>query len=214
MIPACWGVSKAFVRVLASYGLSSCSLAFLGGLLAFALCWMLLSHPVRTYVLGHELTHALWGLMFGAVPSRLRVGTKGGSVNLSKCNLLITLAPYFFPFYTFVVVLAAVITGLFVQPLPWMPLWVFCVGLTWAFHVLFTLDSLSQTQPDVTLYGRVFSWTFIFIANVLIVAFGLALATDYGCGVLCRQMGESLLGAYAGCWQGLLWLVGRFTQGT
>lgn len=207
LLPACWGVSVAFIRVLASCGLSACSLAFLGGLVAFALAWMALSRPVRTYVLGHELTHALWGLLFGAIPSRLRVGSRGGSVNLTKSNVLITLAPYFFPFYSFVVLLAAVVTACFVRPLPWMPLWLFLIGFTWAFHVLFTLDSLCQTQPDVTLYGRIFSWTFIFIANVLLVVLGLAFAADFGIGSLCRTLGGSLADAYVRCWRAGGWLV-------
>ena len=49
----------------------------------------------------------MWGLLFGARPSDVRVSASGGSVRLSKSNLLITLAPYFFPFYTFVVIVVA-----------------------------------------------------------------------------------------------------------
>lgn len=200
LLPACWGVTSVLLRVLSTCGLSVCALAFLAGIAVFSLCWAGLSHPVRTYVLGHELTHALWGLMFGAVPSRLRVGVRGGSVNLTKSNLLITLAPYFFPFYTFVVILIAVIVSCFVRPLPGMPVWVFLVGFTWAFHVLFTLDSLCQTQPDVTLYGRIFSWTFIFLANVALVVCGLALALEVGFGQICRLTGHALASAYGACW--------------
>ena len=207
LLPACWGVTASIIRVLSTCGISTCSLSFLAGVVAFALCWMLLSHPVKTYVLGHELTHAMWGLMFGAVPSRLRVGPRGGSVDLTKSNLLITLAPYFFPFYTFIVIVIAVVVRCFVNPLPWLPFWIFLIGFTWAFHVLFTLDSLSQTQPDVTLYGRIFSWTFIFISNVLLVLFGIAFATGWRLGALCRLLGQSLANAYLWCWQGGVRLV-------
>ena len=183
LLPMCWGVVRAFCdSVVAaageSGGITAESIALLGGMLAFALCWMSVPHPVKTYVLGHELTHAIWGLLFGAVPSRLRVSESGGSVNLTKSNMLITLAPYFFPFYTFVVVIAAIVTYAFVRPLPWLPLWMFMVGFTWAFHVLFTIETLSQRQPDVKLYGRVFSWVFIFLANVALVLVFLAAVTS------------------------------------
>ncbi|MBO4708221.1 MAG: hypothetical protein J5727_00425 [Kiritimatiellae bacterium] len=182
LLPMCWGVVRTFadsVMVSAgdSGGVTAEAIALLGGMVAFALCWMSVSHPVKTYVLGHELTHAIWGLLFGAVPSKLRVSASGGSVNLTKSNMLITLAPYFFPFYTFVVVVAALVTSAFVRPLPWLPLWMFMVGFTWAFHVLFTLETLAQRQPDVKLYGRVFSWTFIFLANVALVLVFLASVT-------------------------------------
>ena len=83
LLPACWGVSRAFVDALlsaagATGGLSIEALSLLGGIAAFAVAWMAVSHPVKAYVLGHELTHAMWGLLFGARPSDLKVGAKGG----------------------------------------------------------------------------------------------------------------------------------------
>ena len=202
MLPACWGVVRAFVdSVLVAGGVEGISpeaISLLGGIAAFALCWMALSHPVRAYVLGHELTHAIWGLLFGAVPSRLRVGEKGGSVNLTKSNMLITLAPYFFPFYTFLVVVAALVTFAFVRPLPWLPLWMFMVGFTWAFHILFTLETLAQRQPDVKLYGRIFSWVFIFLANVALILLFLASTTSLTFAQLGGFLVSRIIDAYVG----------------
>src|SRR5436190_23144549 len=71
------------------------------------LVYAFLPKPMRTYVLGHELTHALWALMMGARVSGLKVRKTGGQVKTSKTNWLITLAPYFFPFY------AVLFVGLF-----------------------------------------------------------------------------------------------------
>ena len=203
LLPMCWGVVRAFFdSVVAaageSGGITAESIALLGGMLAFALCWMSVPHPVKTYVLGLELTHAIWGLLFGAVPSRLRVSESGGSVNLTKSNMLITLAPYFFPFYTFVVVVAAIVTYAFIRPLPWLPLWMFMVGFTWAFHVLFTIETLSQRQPDVKLYGRVFSWVFIFLANVALVLVFLAAVTSLSFAQLGGFLVHRVLDAYVG----------------
>ncbi len=183
LLPMCWGVVRAFCdSVMASAGesggITAESIALVGGMAAFALCWMAVSHPVKTYVLGHELTHAIWGLLFGALPSKLRVSASGGSVNLTKSNMLITLAPYFFPFYTFLVIVVALITSAFIRPLPFLPLWMFAVGFTWAFHALFTLETLAQRQPDVKLYGRIFSWVFIFLANVALILVFLASTTS------------------------------------
>ena len=202
LLPMCWGVVRAFFdSVMAaageSGGVTAESIALLGGMLAFALCWMSVPHPVKTYVLGHELTHAIWGLLFGAMPSRLRVSESGGSVNLTKSNMLITLAPYFFPFYTFVVVVA-IITYAFIRPLPWLPLWMFMVGFTWAFHVLFTIETLAQRQPDVKLYGRIFSWVFIFLANVALVLVFLAAVTSLSFAQLGGFLVHRVLDTYIG----------------
>ena len=203
LLPMCWGVVRAFYdSVLAaagdSGGVTAESIALVGGMVAFVLCWMAVPHPVKTYVLGHELTHALWGLVFGAVPSKLRVSAAGGSVNLTKSNMLITLAPYFFPFYTFLVIVVALITSAFIRPLPWLPLWKFTVGFTWAFHALFTLETLAQRQPDVKLYGRIFSWVFIFLANVVLVLVFLAAVTSLTFAQLGGFLVNRFLDAYVG----------------
>ena len=221
LLPACWGVSRAFFDALlaaagATGGLSVEALSLLGGIAAFALSWMALSHPVRAYVLGHELTHALWGLVFGARPSDLKVAADGGSVRLTKSNIVITLAPYFFPFYTFVVIVCALVTYAFLRPLPFLPLWMFLIGFTWAFHVLFTLETLMQRQPDIKLYGRIFSWAFIFIVNVGIVLAWLAATTPLSFAELGSVLARRLASAYAGVgelfWQGGLWIYRACTR--
>ena len=213
LLPACWGLTWAFldavVAAAGGAGPSVEALSLLGGIAAFALAWMALSHPVKAYVLGHELTHALWGLLFFARPSDLTVGESGGSVKLSKTNLLITLAPYFFPFYTFVVIVCALVTAAFLRPLPCLPLWLFLIGFTWAFHVLFTVETLGRRQPDVKAYVRVFSWTFIFLVNVALVLVWLAATTplpfaELG-GILSRRVLASYAATGRGIWAAVDW---------
>ena len=201
LLPACWGFSRTFADAVvagSSGGVSAEAVSLLGGIAAFALCWASLSHPVKVYVLGHELSHALWGLLFGAMPSKLRVSAAGGSVNLTKSNMLITLAPYFFPFYTFLVIVVALITSAFIRPLPCLPLWMFAVGFTWAFHALFTLETLAQRQPDVKLYGRIFSWVFIFLANVALILLFLASTTSLTFAQLGGFLVHRVIDAYVG----------------
>ena len=215
LLPMCWGVSRAFFDAIviaagASGWMSVEALSLLGGVAAFAMSWFALSHPVRMYVLGHELTHALWGLLFGARPSDVRVSASGGSVKLTKSNMLITLAPYFFTFYTFIVIVVALITYAFFRPLPYLPLWLFLVGFTWSFHVLFTLETLGQRQPDVKLYGRIFSWTFIFLVNVGIVLVWLALMTPLTFAELGQILLDRVVSAYVllglSFWRAVTWL--------
>ena len=199
-----------------SGGITAESIALVGGMAAFALCWMAVSHPVKTYVLGHELTHAIWGLLFGAMPSKLRVSASGGSVNLTKSNMLITLAPYFFPFYTFLVIVVALITSAFIRPLPCLPLWMFAVGFTWAFHALFTLETLAQRQPDVKLYGRIFSWVFIFLANIALILVFLASTTSLTFvqlgGFLLNRIVDAYVGVGLAAVDAFKWVVSKCSR--
>ena len=209
LLPLCWSFCRVFIDALVcatgaenAFSVETCSL--LGGMGAFALCWATISHPVRTYVLGHELTHALWGLLFGARPSDVRVSGSGGSVRLTKSNVIITLAPYFFPFYTFVVIAVALMTYAFFRPLPVLPLWMFAIGFTWAFHVLFTLETLSHRQPDVRLYGRLFSWSIILLVNISLVLLWLVFTTPFTFEALVSAISDRTLSAYAGVGETIL----------
>lgn len=211
-LPLAGGLTCAFFDVLRHISAPDGALiapgvvAVFAGLVIQLLAWFVLPMPVKTYVLGHELTHALWGVLFGAKVSKLRVTAQGGSVTLSKSNVLITLAPYVFPFYTILVGMVAWVTRCFVSPLPCPCVWLFVVGFTWSFHCLFTVRSLLQEQPDIDEYGHVFSYVFIWIFNVL----GAAVWIVSAAGVPWRSFGGFLctrvMNAHVLVWHGFVWV--------
>ncbi len=171
LVPLCVAVTLALLdtlrRIPGSGSLLSPETAWLlTGYFLWLGMWFFLPHPVKTYVVAHELTHALWGLLCGARVSHLRVSEGGGSVRLSKSNIVITLAPYFFPLYTILVILLRFAVGYFVHPVPYPLAWLFFVGLTWGFHVTFTVQSLLVTQPDIAEYGQIFSYVLIYLFNL------------------------------------------------
>lgn len=137
---------------------------------AWLVCWFCLPQPIKVYILGHELTHALWAIAFGGKAKNLKVKASGGSVNVTKSNVLITLAPYFFPFYTLLLIGVSLVVRLFVTPLPYPLVWLFFVGFTWSFHFTFTIQSLWTHQPDIHEYGRLFSYSVIYLLNVAGIA--------------------------------------------
>jgi hypothetical protein len=145
--------------------LSAWSLLF--GFLLWVILFMCLPRPTRSYVLAHELTHALWGWVMGANIKRVRVSKNGGSVTLTKSNFLIALAPYFFPLYTVLAILGYYIFSIFFDLRTYEPFWLGLVGLTWGFHVTFTITTLWQHQPDIRENGRLFSYALIYFMNVL-----------------------------------------------
>ncbi len=144
------------------------ALAFGAGYLSWLLVFIFLPTPIRTYVLGHELTHAVWALLMGARVSGLSVRKTGGQVRTSKTNWAITLAPYFFPFYA-----VLFMAGFFIAHAIWnltAHFWVlfFLVGLGWSFHVTFTMMVLlTVSQPDVKSQGVLFSAVVIYLMNLL-----------------------------------------------
>jgi len=181
LIPLCVAMTLALLDLLRGLagGLFSPEVLWLGiGYTLWLVLWFVMPQPARAYVMAHELTHALWALLFGARIRKMKVTAKGGSVSLSKTNLLITLAPYFFPFYTVLVLLLRWLVGSFVQPVPLPYVWLFLVGLTWGFHLCFTVQSLLTRQPDILEYGRILSYAVIYIFNMLGILLWLICTTS------------------------------------
>jgi len=144
--------------------------SFVAGYALWLAIFAFLPKPMRTYVLGHELTHAFWALLMGARVGGLKVKKSGGQVRTSKVNWFIALAPYFFPFYAMLF-----IALFFIAHALWhldRYLWVlfFLVGLGWSFHVTFTLMMLlTVKQTDVTSQGVLFSAVVIYVMNLLVM---------------------------------------------
>lgn len=182
---------------------------FTGGFIFWLILWFTLPRPARTYVLAHELTHALWGNFFGGSWSKLRVTEHGGSVNLTKTNVWITLAPYFFPFYTILVILLHLLLRLFTDTTHYEPFWLALIGLTWSFHITFTLAVLTNRQPDVQEHGRLFSWTLIWILNLLGLLLWILIVTRSPILDWLGKLTGNLIHAYIGTLRSLLQLLAR-----
>lgn len=171
MLPLCVAVTWALVDLLCSLPptrafIAPETLALLGGYFTWLLLYLCVVRPMHAYVWAHELTHALWGLLFLAKIHSIRVKPTGGAVSLSKTNVLISLAPYFFPFYTMVVLLIRWIIAFWIPMDPYQLVWLFLVGLTWGFHCTFTVQTLLIRQPDIVENGRVFSLALIYLLNL------------------------------------------------
>ena len=131
------------------------------------------------YVLGHELTHALFVVICRGRVTGFHASTEGGYITTDKSNLFIALSPYFVPLWTLVGV------GVY-----WL-LRVSCtlpsyadqvlfgfVGFTWTFHLLWTLWMITRDQPDLQEQGNFFSLVFIYLANLLVLVAMLCAASS------------------------------------
>lgn len=143
------------------------TLPFWAGIVTYGIFQAVFSYPVRTYVFGHELTHALAGLLSGARIKKFKVGAAGGSVSLTKVNLWIALSPYFIPVYTALALVAYWVGGKFWPLSNYHGVFLFVVGFTLAFHVCLTYYALKQGQSDLEEFGVFFSLVVIALVNCL-----------------------------------------------
>lgn len=123
------------------------------------------------YVLGHEVTHAIFVICHLGKVTNIHISTSGGYITTTKTNMLIALSPYFVPFYSIWVVLAHL--GLrhfgFISDV-WDPAFYALIGATWMFHMIWTVWMLPKDQPDLKENGRFLSLVVILLANLFVLS--------------------------------------------
>lgn len=134
---------------------------------------------VWLYVAGHELTHAIFVLICRGNVSKIHISSQGGHILTNRNNFLISLSPYFFPFYTVVVIAVwALLEWQLFDFRPEDACWLYgLIGLTWMFHLAFTVWMVGREQPDVEQNGKLFSFSVIFLANMLVISAMLVAAS-------------------------------------
>lgn len=170
LLPFCVGATHSLARVCAATRQAD---RFWVAVFAGAAGWLtvygLLPKPMRVYVFGHELTHALWAWASGGTVKRFKVTAAGGEVVTNRNHFLVVLAPYFFPLY------AVGAVGLFLVGDRWWgwqsyaPLFHVLVGAAYAFHVTMTWHVLQARQSDITRQGYLFSGAVVWLGNVLVL---------------------------------------------
>ena len=172
LIPFGIGLSRALYILLTQVRVGSrMELWFVCGLGAYALLFALGYRLQFLYVFGHESVHALITLLCGGRVKSFRVSEQRGTVATTKNNFLITLAPYFVPFYTLLLGLGFAAARYFAAPLDRVtPLFLFLLGMSIAFHLFMTITALATKQPDIIQQGRLFSLTLTYAINIIVIA--------------------------------------------
>lgn len=179
LLPVCAGAARALWLVLkSSYGgADTVWIPLLAGAACWVVIFLLLPRPMWIYVLGHELTHALWTWLFGGKVKRMKVTSKGGHVLISKTNFLIALAPYFFPLYAVILILIFALGNFIFGWRGYLVYFYLLLGAAYAFHITLTAQVLQTRQSDITSQGYLFSAVVIFLGNVCVLLFGIPLLT-------------------------------------
>jgi hypothetical protein len=143
--------------------------SFVIGGVVFVPLWFATRRYIGTSVeylatLEHELTHIIVGLLFFKRPLSLRVTTsEGGEVILSGGNMWITLAPYFLPSLSLLLIpISLALPQSYEQSLHAL------LGVTVAYHLLSTWSELGVMQSDFRKAGVLQSIWLLPVANLMI----------------------------------------------
>ena len=176
LLPVCVGAAQALWMVIQHSGSADTTwVPLLGGAASWIVIYLLLPKPMWIYVLGHELTHAVWAWLFEGQVKKIKVTSSGGHVLITKTNFLIALAPYFFPLYAVLVVAVFAIGHLIWNWRQFLAVFDLFLGAAYAFHITLTAHILKTRQSDITEQGYLFSAVVIFLGNISVLLLGIPL---------------------------------------
>ena len=174
LLPVCVGAAEALARVVRISGeADTIWVAALSGAGCWVVIYLLLPKPMWVYVVGHELTHAIWTWLLGGRVRKFRVSANGGHVVVTKSNFIIALAPYFFPLYAVLVFAAIAVGRSFWNWQPYAVWFHLLLGAAYAFHLTLTWHILKTSQSDITEQGYLFSAVVIFLGNATVLLVGI-----------------------------------------
>ena len=179
-LPPCWAITKILsVQVFLKFRSFPFDFSFLSNDLEYTLLFsgaflFLLLYRfykfefLHTFL--HEFTHLLFGLLFWKRIITFKVSKLKGEVVLSGSNLIILLAPYFFPLLTFIILS---IGFLLMNFLNHKSIWfatVLLVGFSLMLHIVMTLRTLMVRQSDIKSGGYFFSLVIIYFLSLLLIS--------------------------------------------
>lgn len=171
LLPLVWAACRQLFLMgsfLGEEGVRSWWLYVLGGGIYLGI-ERLIKKPMWLYVVGHELTHAISGILSGAQVHSFKATAKGGEVRLSKSNVFIALSPYIIPLYAVLLIGLYALVKIF-YPRPEVT-WAFQVllGAALAFHLSLTFTAFHSHQSDLKVVGFFLSGVLIALGNSLIL---------------------------------------------
>ena len=145
-----------------------------GGLALWLVVYFALPRPMWLYVFGHELTHALAVYLHAGEVYRFHVSKRGGHVITDKTSWFISLSPYFIPLYTVFLLTLWLVAAFYWPPLArYLTFLYIGIGITWGFHLTFTVSMIGEGQQDLKGEGVFFSLVVIVLLNILLIEVGL-----------------------------------------
>ena len=213
-VPLIAAAAYALIRTFLDFTGKSAAIymPFWAGVLCYVIFQIAFYKPMRTYVFGHELTHAFAGILSGARIKKFKVGSESGHVILTKDNIWITLAPYFFPIYTFAIIVIYLSLGWFTDIKPLYPYFLFFAGMTIAFHIALTIYIIRIGQPDLKVYGGFFSYILIIAVNIVVfsVLMAFVFPNEVSLENLFAAIYANIVYFYAFLYEGILQIVTAF----
>lgn len=183
LIPLIVGYAATIKDYLVQLNLTNTGVrAFSIGIIIGVIVWIIFfRRPNFFTTFEHEFCHLVVGLAFLKKPRLFMASEKrGGVVQLYGDNFLISLAPYFLPIFSYLI-----LPFYFLIESRFKVYFLMVLGITAIYHLLSNIfNQFSYTQSDIKASGRVFSTIFLLFANLITYGVLLYFVRYGGAGIL------------------------------
>ena len=152
LLPLIYSSSVAFLGQfgLIDKGAQNCLWA---GVIVFLIIYLFIWEPVSIYTKGHQILELIFNFF----------------------KPLVKVAPFLLPVYTIVLFVFYGILSLFIKDSRLIQYAMFLFGWTLVLHLVFSSKSIRANKGDFLKGNYIFGFSFIYILNISILAFGLNL---------------------------------------
>lgn len=155
LLPFVYSTTLAFLNESAALDKATIN-SFYAGIFSFLIIYLFIYEPAIVYNRGQKILGAVFKFF----------------------TPLVRVAPYLLPIYTIILLVIYSLFSLVNKPPGALSYFVFLFGFTIALHLIFSARSLRSRKGDFLKSNYIFGFSFVYIINLAIMAFGFSLIFD------------------------------------
>jgi len=129
---------------------------FIWGIISFLVFYLFIYEPAKIYQKGQKITEATFRFL----------------------SPLVRVAPFVLPIYSIILFLIYCLISIFVKSDGLLRCFMFIIGLTFTLHLVFSAKVLRSRKNDFLMINYLFSFGFIYILNIILLALGFTVLFD------------------------------------
>ncbi len=151
LLPWVYSLSTAFVAEVSTVEARYVHL-FVSGVVTCASLYLFIYEPTRLFQMGQRLTEAIFRFL----------------------SPLVKIASFVLPIYSIIVFIACILTSLFNKSTVLFGFFIFLIGLTITFHLIFSARILRSRKEDFLMINYLFSFGLVYVINISLLALGFS----------------------------------------
>ena len=139
---------------------------FTAGIISFLVFYLFIYEPERVYQIGQRITEATFRFL----------------------SPLVKVASFVVPIYSIIIFLMYILVSFFNKSRSLLEFFMFPIGLSIAFHLVFSAKVLHSRKNDFLMANYLFSFGFIYVINIFLLALGFSILFEsFSCLSFCKS---------------------------